>query len=89
EIFPNVPRAMGLGGSAAIAVATIRALDRCFKLGLDDENVNELAFECEKIAHGTPSGIDNTLSVYGQTMLFRSGDKPLRSVIELATPVQL
>jgi len=89
EIFPNVPRAMGLGGSAAIAVATIRALDRCFELGLDDERVNELAFECEKIAHGTPSGIDNTLSVYGQTMLFRSGESPLRKVIEIDRAVQL
>ncbi|MDT8408206.1 MAG: hydroxymethylglutaryl-CoA reductase, degradative [Wenzhouxiangellaceae bacterium] len=89
EIFPNVPRAMGLGGSAAIAVATIRALDRCFDLGLDDEKVNDLAFECEKIAHGTPSGIDNTLSVYGQTMLFRSGDSPLRKVIEVPEPVDL
>ena len=89
EIFPNVPRAMGLGGSAAIAVATIRALDRCFELGLDEERVNELAFECEKIAHGTPSGIDNTLSVYGQTMLFRSGDSPLRKVIEVDRPVKL
>jgi len=89
EIFPNVPRAMGLGGSAAIAVATIRALDRCFELGLDDERVNELAFECEKIAHGTPSGIDNTLSTYGQTMLFRSGESPLRKVIEIDQAVQL
>ncbi|MBS3823245.1 MAG: hydroxymethylglutaryl-CoA reductase, degradative [Wenzhouxiangellaceae bacterium] len=89
EIFPNVPRAMGLGGSAAIAVATIRALDRCFELGLDDERVNALAFECEKIAHGTPSGIDNTLSVYGQTMLFRAGETPKREVIEIRRPVQL
>jgi hydroxymethylglutaryl-CoA reductase len=89
EIFPNVPRAMGLGGSAAIAVATIRALDHCFELGLDDERVNELAFECEKIAHGTPSGIDNTLSTYGQTMLFRSGESPLRKVIEIDHAVQL
>jgi len=89
EIFPNVPRAMGLGGSAAIAVATIRALDRCFELGLDDERVNALAFECEKIAHGTPSGIDNTLSVYGQTMLFRAGESPKREIIEFEKPVQL
>ena len=89
EIFPNVPRAMGLGGSAAIAVATIRALDRCFELGLDDERVNALAFECEKIAHGTPSGIDNTLSVYGQTMLFRAGESPKREIIDIEKPVQL
>ena len=58
-------------------------------LGLDDERVNELAFECEKIAHGTPSGIDNTLSVYGETMLFRAGESPLREAITIEKPVQL
>jgi len=89
EIFPNVPRAMGLGGSAAIAVATIRALDRCFDLELDDERVNALAFECEKIAHGIPSGIDNTLSVYGRPMLFRAGKAPLRRIIEIPKLVRL
>lgn len=89
EIFPNVPRAMGLGGSAALAVAVIRALDRCYALNLTDEQVNELAFECEKIAHGTPSGIDNTLSVYGKAMLFRAGEQPLRQEIEIQGPVHL
>jgi hydroxymethylglutaryl-CoA reductase len=89
EIVPKVPRAMGLGGSAALAVATIRGLDQCFSLGLSDEQVNALAFECEKIAHGTPSGIDNTLSTYGRAMLFRAGDEPLRREIEIPKPVDL
>jgi Hydroxymethylglutaryl-CoA reductase len=34
EVFPNVPRARGLGGSAAMAVAITRALDEHFALGL-------------------------------------------------------
>ncbi|MEM7052927.1 MAG: hydroxymethylglutaryl-CoA reductase, degradative [Pseudomonadota bacterium] len=89
EIFPNVPRAMGLGGSAALAVAVIRALDRCYALDLNEEQVNALAFECEKIAHGTPSGIDNTLSVYGKPMLFRAGEQPLRQEIEIQGPIDL
>ena len=37
EVFSEIPRAMGLGGSAAVAVAIIRALDRHFELGLTDE----------------------------------------------------
>jgi len=89
EIFPNVPRAMGLGGSAALAVATIRALDDTFALGLDDKQVNALAFECEKIAHGTPSGIDNTLSTYGRPILFRAGEPPLREVLTIGQPINL
>jgi hydroxymethylglutaryl-CoA reductase len=89
EIFPNVPRAMGLGGSAALAVAVIRAMSLHFGLNLSDETINELAFECEKVAHGTPSGLDNTLATYGQFMLYRTGDHPLREVIEVEQPLPM
>jgi hydroxymethylglutaryl-CoA reductase len=89
EIFPNVPRAMGLGGSAALAVAVIRAIDLHFKLGLSEERINELAFECEKVAHGTPSGLDNTLATYGEFMLFRNGEQPQREIIEVNQPLPI
>ena len=89
EVFPNVPRAMGLGGSAALAVAVLRALDGHFGLNLSDERINELAFECEKVAHGTPSGLDNTLATYGQFMLYRSGEQPQRQVIEVSEPLPM
>lgn len=74
EIEPHVPRAMGLGGSAALAVAIIRALDKAYALNLSEEQVNALAFECEKAAHGTPSGIDNTVATYGQPLWYQRGD---------------
>ncbi len=83
EIFPNVPRAMGLGGSAAMAVAVIRAMNLHYSLGLDDERINELAFECEKVAHGTPSGLDNTLATFGEFTLFRTGEHPLREKLAI------
>ncbi len=89
EVFPNVPRAMGLGGSAALAVAVIRALDEHFRLGLKDSQINNLAFECEKVAHGTPSGLDNTLATYGQFMLFRAGNNPLREPITVREPIPI
>jgi len=73
---------------AAIGGATIRALDRCFELGLDDEARQRAGVsKGEKIAHGDAIGIfDNTPRLppkkppYGQTMLFRSGESPLRKV---------
>lgn len=89
EVFPNVPRAMGLGGSAALAVAVLRALDEHFRLGLSDERINEMAFECEKVAHGTPSGLDNTLATYGQFMLFRSGEVQERQPIVVDEPLPM
>ncbi|MDN5872844.1 MAG: hydroxymethylglutaryl-CoA reductase, degradative [Sinobacteraceae bacterium] len=74
EVYPNVPRAHGLGGSAAMAVAIIRGLDRKYGLSLSNSDINAIAFECEKIAHGTPSGIDNTMATYGKFLLYRRAD---------------
>jgi hydroxymethylglutaryl-CoA reductase len=83
EVFSEIPRAMGLGGSAAAAVAIIRALDRHFALGLNDVEVNSLAFQCEQVAHGTPSGIDNTVATYGKPLLYRAGNPPVIEALEL------
>jgi hydroxymethylglutaryl-CoA reductase len=69
-----LPRAMGLGSSAAFAVAIVRAFDRLLGLSLDDKRVNEIAFDCEKLAHGNPSGVDNTLATFARPILFRKGD---------------
>ena len=77
EVFPDIPRSMGLGGSAAIAVAIIRGLSNHFNLGLSDEEVNGMAFESEKIAHGNPSGIDNTMATFGQPLIYRTGEPAL------------
>jgi hydroxymethylglutaryl-CoA reductase len=87
EVFPNVPRAMGLGGSAAVAVAIIRALNAHFNLALTDAEVNALAFESEKMAHGTPSGVDNTVATYGRFVMYRPGDPPTIRDIHLAKPI--
>ena len=89
EVFPDVPRSMGLGGSAAMAVAIVRALDQHYRLGLSDEEVNRLAFEAEKLAHGNPSGIDNTLACYGKPLVFRSGNPPLVEPLNIKTPIPM
>jgi hydroxymethylglutaryl-CoA reductase len=72
-VHVRVPRAMGLGSSAALAVATVRALSGYFDLKLTDEAVIAQAFEAEKMAHGTPSGVDNALAGLGRPLLFRRG----------------
>lgn len=78
EVFPRVPRAMGLGASSALAVAVLRALDRHYRLALGDAEINRLAFICEQAAHGTPSGIDNTLATYGELMVYQRRDDEAR-----------
>lgn len=74
RVRSNIPPAMGLGASAALAVAIIRAFDRLLKLGLNDDDINATAFECEKLAHGTPSGVDNAVATYAAPILFRNAE---------------
>jgi len=89
EVFPDVPRGMGMGGSAALAVAIVRALDIHYQLGLSDEEVNELAYQSEQIAHGNPSGIDNTLATYGKPLVYRMGTPPLVEPLVIPQPLSL
>ena len=92
EVFPNVPRAMGLGGSAALAVSIIRALDLHFDLRLADAEINAFAFECEKASHGVASGVDNALATYGTTLLYRAASaqrEPSFERLHLSRPLPL
>ena len=89
EVMPHLPRGMGLGGSAALVVAIIRALSNAFELGLGDESINRLAFECEKAAHGTPSGIDNTIATHRKPLIFEKDGKPDFRELHLPQPVPL
>jgi hydroxymethylglutaryl-CoA reductase len=86
HVDSRLPLGKGLGSSAAIAVATARAFDRKLGLGLDEARINDVAFEVEKLAHGTPSGIDNTLATYAAPMLFCNADGLHFDVIEPPEP---
>lgn len=66
----NLIATSGVGASAAQCTSLARALNNRFNLNLDDEKINEAAYEGEKAYHGTPSGIDNTASTYGGLIWF-------------------
>lgn len=70
-----------------MAVAIVRALDKHFKLGLSDDEVNALAFESEKVAHGSPSGLDNTLACFAKPLVFRAGEPPLVELLNISQPI--
>lgn len=73
RVTSTIPVAAGLGSSAAISVAIIRALSNFLGEPLKDEQVSDLAYQVEKIQHGTPSGIDNTVTTYEKPVFFRRG----------------
>lgn len=72
----NLPIGSGLGSSAAMAVATIRGLSAFLGHPLDEQTVNQLAYECEKQVHANPSGIDNTVITYEKALWFQRGKEP-------------
>ncbi|KAL0552529.1 hypothetical protein IC582_011645 [Cucumis melo] len=90
-ITSELPLGSGLGSSAAFCVALSAALLALSgSVNVDREHhgwmvykedeldlLNKWAFEGEKIIHGKPSGIDNTVSTYGGMIKFRSGNLTL------------
>lgn len=73
KITSTIPVASGLGSGAAVSVALIRALSSFLSHPLENNQINELVFETEKLHHGTPSGIDNTVITYAMPVYFIKG----------------
>lgn len=70
DLRASIPLASGFGSGAAIATALIRAVAAAAKRTLADADLNLLVFAVEKLHHGTPSGIDNTVIVYNRPVYF-------------------
>lgn len=86
----DIPVASGLGSGAAITVAAIRALAAFLQLSLSLEEISQFTYEVEKIFHGTPSGIDNTVITYEQPVFFRRGDpQPHIEPFRIGRPLRL
>lgn len=79
SIESDIPVGAGMGSSAAVSVAVLRALAAHLGRELPPERVSALAYEVEKLQHGTPSGIDNTVVTYERPLYFISG-QPLQFV---------
>ncbi|MBI1818297.1 MAG: mevalonate kinase [Deltaproteobacteria bacterium] len=90
RVESNLPRAAGLGSSAALSVALIRALAARIERPIAITQLSALAFEIETIFHGTPSGIDNCVVAYGGLIAFRRrGDIPEVWLLRAARPLPL
>jgi len=70
RISSTIPQAAGMGSGAAVSVAAIRAVAAFLGRLLTDEQVSDLAYEVEKLYHGTPSGIDNTVITHNMPIYY-------------------
>ncbi len=77
-LHSTIPLASGFGSGAAVSTVLAQALSQALGHPFNNEILNGLVYEVEKIHHGTPSGIDNTVIVYQQPVYFVRG-KPLET----------
>ncbi len=73
SIKSNIPIAAGLGSSAAVATSTVAAVSNLLGVELTRDDIFHMAYESERLVHGTPSGIDPAISTYGGTLQFQRG----------------
>ena len=85
----EVPAGAGLGSSAALAVAVLRALTRATGHALAADEELALARRLETIFHGHPSGIDPAAAALGGCFRFVRGDPPAITPLLPARPIPL
>jgi mevalonate kinase len=87
RIESNIPISAGMGSGAAVSIAVVQALSTHLEKPLTQEQHSALAFEAEKIHHGSPSGIDNTVIAYNQPVYFTRSEGP--STFPIGAPFTL
>lgn len=87
RIHSTIPLASGLGSSASLSVSLIRALCEFIGQPLPVHEINQMAFEVEKLHHGNPSGVDNTVIAYNQPVYFIRGKA--QEFLQVSAPLHL
>lgn len=87
KIESELPIGSGLGSSAAVAAATIKAVREYLGKPINEEELFKLTFECEKIAHGNASGLDPAAVVYGGLIAYTKGQSFER--LRIKQPIKL
>lgn len=83
----ELPSGAGLGSSAALGVAVLRALDRARGVTRDADSELAISMAWERVFHGNPSGIDNAMAIAGG-LAWYVRDEPLIRV-HAKSPIHL
>lgn len=81
-IKSHVLSGSGLGSSAALGVSTLKAIAKQTNQKLSMSSLYKLSLECEKQAHGNPSGVDSAAVLYGGVIRFRKTDGVTRIALK-------
>lgn len=84
----SLPGGAGLGSSAALGVAVLRAIDALTATSRDQASAEALALIWERVFHGNPSGVDTAMALAGGVAVYLrhppEGQPRLRPVVPRA-----
>lgn len=86
-IDAELPPGVGLGSSAAFAIALLRSLGEFRGAPFSTGDLLEAAEHVERVFHGTPSGLDHTVVALGGCLRFQRGREPAFMPVALAEPL--
>lgn len=92
SIFSDIPIGRGLGSSGALSVASSAALMEFFTgRQFTPEEINNCAYQVEKIFHKNASGVDPTTSCFGGLIFYRKEFEFLKtfSSLHIKIPKQI
>jgi mevalonate kinase len=89
HVRSEIPPARGLGSSAALSIAVLRAMAAAAERTLDGPTTLGLGRELERIFHGTPSGVDPAAAALGTCLRFLGGEPPEVTPVRLARRLRL
>lgn len=76
HVDSQIPSERGMGSSAAVATALIKALCNYFDYEIDEDTLKNFVDVAEKITHGNPSGIDTTVVNSSNPIYFKKNQPP-------------
>lgn len=74
----QIPLSSGMGSGAAVAASLLRSLFKFHGLECPPQTLSEMVYKVEKIHHGTPSGIDNTVVCLEKPIIFNK-NQPIQT----------
>jgi mevalonate kinase len=76
----HLPSGAGMGSSAALGVAVLRAMDEARGVSRPEQEIYERSLDWERVFHGNPSGVDNAMATHGGMAIFKKGE-PLTRIV--------
>ena len=75
-INSNIPQERGMGSSAAVSVAIVRAICDYYDIDISDKQLQLIVNQAEVIAHESTSGLDTLMTSSNNPVIYRKSQTP-------------